>query len=58
MPSNVDALRFLPQIFELQAALESSEGKGVTFYSMLNLTKEATAQQIKTAYRKRSVELQ
>jgi DnaJ-class molecular chaperone len=42
----------------LQAALESSEGKGVTFYSMLNLTKEATAQQIKTAYRKRSIELQ
>lgn len=46
------------QIFELQAALEESSGKGTTFYSILNLTAKATAQQIKTAYRKRSVELQ
>ncbi|CAO1639123.1 unnamed protein product [Sympodiomycopsis kandeliae] len=45
------------EIFELQAALEESSGKGTTFYSILNLTAKATAQQIKTAYRKRSVEL-
>ncbi|CAO1623693.1 unnamed protein product [Parajaminaea phylloscopi] len=45
------------EIFELQSALEASEGKGATFYSLLNLTKTATSQQIKTAYRRRSVEL-
>lgn len=47
----------LSQIFELQSALEASEGKGTTFYSILNLTTEATAQEIKAAYRRRSVEL-
>lgn len=46
------------EIFELQEALEASEGKGTTFYSILNLTSKATASDIKKMYRKRSVELQ
>jgi curved DNA-binding protein CbpA len=45
------------EIFELQAALEKDEGEGATFYSFFNLTKGATAQEIRKAYRARSMEL-
>lgn len=47
----------LRQIFDLQSSLEATTGKGTTFYSLLNLTSSATASEIKSAYRKRSVEL-
>lgn len=50
--------RFLAQIFELQSALEASEGKGANFYSVLGITRSATSAEIKQAYRKRSRELQ
>ncbi|PWN24999.1 DnaJ-domain-containing protein [Jaminaea rosea] len=45
------------EIFDLQSSLEATTGKGTTFYSLLNLTSSATASEIKSAYRKRSVEL-
>ncbi len=45
------------EIFELQSALERSEGKGATFYSVLNIPRTASAADIKRAYRKKSVEL-
>ncbi|EPQ28784.1 uncharacterized protein PFL1_03587 [Pseudozyma flocculosa PF-1] len=45
------------EIFELQNALEDSEGKGTTFYSLLDIAKTATQSEIKRAYRKKSLEL-
>ncbi|PWN48824.1 DnaJ-domain-containing protein [Violaceomyces palustris] len=45
------------EIFEIQQALETDEGKGTTFYSILNLTSSATQPEIRKAYRKRSLEL-
>lgn len=46
------------QIFDIQAALEKDEGAGSNFYSILNLTKGASATEIRKAYRARSMELQ
>lgn len=45
------------QIFDLQQSIEQLYGRDVNFYSLLNLTSSATSSDIKTAYRKRSVEL-
>lgn len=45
------------EIFDLQAGLEKDEGAGTTFYSILNLTKGASAAEIRKAYRARSMEL-
>ncbi|GAA6049457.1 hypothetical protein JCM3770_007349 [Rhodotorula araucariae] len=45
------------EVFDVVSALESAEGKGTTFYSFLNVTKNATPQEINRAYRKRSLEL-
>ncbi|PWN40812.1 DnaJ-domain-containing protein [Ceraceosorus guamensis] len=45
------------EIFQLQSALEKAEGPGTTFYSIMNLTKSATAAAIKKNYRLRSMEL-
>lgn len=46
------------QIFDIQAALEKDEGPGTNFYSIMNLTKGASATEIRKAYRARSMELQ
>lgn len=46
------------EIFDIVSALESAEGKGTTFYSFLNTTKQADDKAIAKAYRKRSLELQ
>ncbi|PLW44399.1 hypothetical protein PCANC_04219 [Puccinia coronata f. sp. avenae] len=40
------------EIFDLVSALESEEGKGMTFYKFLNLTKSATLEEINKAARK------
>lgn len=48
----------LLQIFDIQAALEKDEGPGTNFYSIMNLTKGASAAEIRKAYRARSMELQ
>ncbi|SPO20903.1 related to ERJ5 - Type I membrane protein preserves the folding capacity of the endoplasmic reticulum [Ustilago trichophora] len=45
------------EIFELQSALEKSEGKGATFYSILNIPRSSNQAEIKRAYRKKSLEL-
>ncbi|KAH9819481.1 hypothetical protein DFH28DRAFT_956176 [Melampsora americana] len=45
------------EIFDLVSALETSEGKGTTFYTFLNITKSATLPEINKAARKRSLEL-
>ncbi|MCO5589977.1 hypothetical protein L7F22_043946 [Adiantum nelumboides] len=45
------------EIFELQAALEKDEGEGTNFYSFFNLTRSASAKDIRKAYRARSMEL-
>ncbi|UZJ52422.1 hypothetical protein CBS101457_001742 [Exobasidium rhododendri] len=45
------------EIFDIQAALEKDEGPKANFYSILNLTKGASAREIAKAYRARSVEL-
>ena len=45
------------EIFELQSALERSEGKGANFYSVLDIKHTANAAEIKRAYRKKSLEL-
>lgn len=45
------------EIFELQSALEKSEGKGATFYSLLSIPRSSSSSDIKRAYRKKSLEL-
>ncbi|BEJ11901.1 hypothetical protein CspHIS471_0203610 [Cutaneotrichosporon sp. HIS471] len=45
------------EVFDLVAALESTEGKGTSFYSFLGVEPSATNTQISKAYRKRSLEL-
>ncbi|CDR99748.1 hypothetical protein [Sporisorium scitamineum] len=45
------------EIFELQSALEKSEGKGATFYSVLDIKRTSSLAEIKRAYRKKSLEL-
>ncbi|CAH7686503.1 hypothetical protein PPACK8108_LOCUS21158 [Phakopsora pachyrhizi] len=45
------------EIFDLVSALEASEGKGVTFYKFLNVTKSATLAEINKASRKASLTL-
>lgn len=45
------------EIFELQSALEKSEGKGANFYSILDIPRSASQAQIRSAYRKKSLEL-
>ena len=46
------------QIFELQNALEKSEGEGVNFYSFMGLRPSASLSDIRKAYRERSLEWQ
>jgi len=46
------------QIFELQNALEKSEGEGVNFYSFMGLSPSASLSDIRKAYRERSLEWQ
>lgn len=43
------------EIFDLVSALESAEGKGVTFYKFLNISKSATLNEINKASRKLSL---
>ena len=45
-------------MFEIQAALEESEGEGANFYSFMGLKPSASLQQIRKAYRERSLEWQ
>ena len=49
---------WLMQIFELQAALEASEGFGTNFYSLLDLNQRASMSDIRKAYRVKSLEWQ
>lgn len=49
---------WLMQIFELQAALEASEGFGTNFYSILDLNPRASMSDIRKAYRVKSLEWQ
>lgn len=49
---------FLTQIFELQQALEQSEGPGASFYSILGLRPSASQSEIRKAYREKSLEWQ
>lgn len=46
------------EIFELQSALEQSEGEGANFYSILGLKPASSLAQIRKAYRERSLEWQ
>jgi len=45
------------EIFDLVSAVETSEGKGTTFYSWLGVLEKATNAEITRAYRKLSLEL-
>ncbi|CBQ67728.1 conserved hypothetical protein [Sporisorium reilianum SRZ2] len=45
------------EIFELQSALEKAEGKGATFYSVLDIQRTSDLAKIKSAYRKKSLQL-
>ncbi|KAH9938172.1 DnaJ-domain-containing protein [Fomitopsis serialis] len=45
------------EIFDLVSAVESSEGKGTTFYSWLGVPPTASVPEISKAYRKKSVQL-
>ncbi|WFD20425.1 hypothetical protein MCAP1_002669 [Malassezia caprae] len=44
------------EIFELQQALEQSEGPGASFYSILGLRPSASQSEIRKAYREKSLE--
>jgi DnaJ homolog subfamily C member 1 len=46
------------EIFDLVSELESTEGKGTTFYKFLEIDSSASAGDLGRAYRKRSLELQ
>lgn len=48
------------EIFDIVSALESTEGKGTTFYSFLNLKKgpDSKIDEINKAYRQKALELQ
>ncbi|EIW61980.1 DnaJ-domain-containing protein [Trametes versicolor FP-101664 SS1] len=45
------------EIFDLVSAIESTEGKGTTFYSWLNIPPTATTNEVSKAYRKKSLQL-
>ncbi|KAG8901869.1 hypothetical protein FRC01_009725 [Tulasnella sp. 417] len=45
------------EIFDLVSAIESTEGKGTTFYSWLDISPKATVADINKAYRKKSMQL-
>jgi len=45
------------EIFDLVSAIETSEGKGTTFYSWLDVPSTATTSEIAKAYRKLSMQL-
>ncbi|CCF54054.1 hypothetical protein NDA11_006022 [Ustilago hordei] len=45
------------EIFDLQSALEKSEGKGANFYNILGIPRSSSQAEIKRAYRKKSLEL-
>ncbi|TFY55317.1 hypothetical protein EVJ58_g8324 [Rhodofomes roseus] len=45
------------EIFDLVSAVESSEGKGTTFYSWLGVPSTASTPEIAKAYRKKSIQL-
>jgi len=45
------------EIFDLVSAVETSEGKGTTFYSWLDVSPTASPSEISKAYRKKSVQL-
>ncbi|WFD31230.1 hypothetical protein MSPP1_002264 [Malassezia sp. CBS 17886] len=44
------------EIFELQAALEQSEGTGINFYSIMGLSPGSALPEIRKAYREKSLE--
>jgi hypothetical protein len=46
------------EIFDLVSALEAAEGKGTTFYSLLDVPPTASTLQIAKAYRKLSMKIQ
>ncbi|KAF7332082.1 RNA-dependent RNA polymerase [Mycena kentingensis (nom. inval.)] len=45
------------EIFDLVSAIQESEGKGVTFYSWLEVPSTATTAEIAKAYRKKSMQI-
>ncbi|KAI0268247.1 DnaJ-domain-containing protein [Gloeopeniophorella convolvens] len=45
------------EIFDLVSAVETAEGKGVTFYSWLDVSSTASVAEIGRAYRKKSIQL-
>lgn len=53
-----DSIQEDHEIFDLVSALEASEGKGTTFYSLLDVPPTASTSQIAKAYRRLSVKIQ
>ncbi|KAF9509495.1 hypothetical protein BS47DRAFT_1412254 [Hydnum rufescens UP504] len=45
------------EIFDLVSALEAAEGKGTTFYSLLEVSPSASSAEIGKAYRKKSISM-